>query len=635
MGGYATSARIPYTWSKAVKILALDFETHYATDYSLSKMTTDAYVHDPRFKVHMMSLRDLSGVTRCYPPHVIPSVLRAIDWPNTAILAHNTAFDGYILTQHYHTPQPKLWLDTLSMARPVMGVNARLSLKALAEYFHLPPKGEELINSRGIRDLSPAQYASLAPYCIHDTELCWAIFQRLIQGFPGQELRVIDLTLRMFLDPYLRLDTKMLEEYLVQVQNEKADMLALSGLDSRDALMSNDQFAVLLEALGVEPPLKISKTTGLPTYAFAKSDPAFKALLEDDDERVANLVAARIGVKSTIEETRTGRFLQVARDNRPWPVALNYYGARTTGRHSGGNKQNAQNLRRGGVLRRSVKAPPKRKVVVADSAQIEARVLATVAGQTDLVQAFREKRDIYSDMATDIYGRPINRKRVEVVNGVEVHPDKLEGQVGKTSILGLGYGMGDQKFQFTLKIGNPPVEIEIGQCSHVVSIYRNKFPKIPELWRTMGHAIECVYQGIERDFGYFTTCGEGLRLAPNGFLIRYPGLKPDGRGSWIYTQKGKPSKLYGAKATENLVQALARIAVTDQMVEVMREEHVRKYGHHLVLFTHDELVMVAPDETAQDVLNLTLEKMHTPPTWMPDLPIAAEGGIADRYGDAK
>lgn len=608
-----------------MKILALDFETYYDGDYSLTKLTTDGYVHDPRFKVHMMSLRDTAGVTRCYPAHIVPHVLHAIDWPNTAILAHNTAFDGYILTRHYHTPQPKLWLDTLSMARPILGNNSRHSLKALAQYYGLPPKGDELVNMRGKRTLTQAEWDRGATYCIHDTELCWEIFQRMMaQGFPANELRVIDLTLRMFLDPALRLDTAMLEKYLVQVRDEKANLLAQTGLDDRGALMSNPQFAELLSTLGVEPPMKVSKTTGLPTLAFAKSDPQFKALLEHDDPRVSTLVAARLGVKSTIEETRTERLLSVARDNRPWPVLLNYYGAMTTGRHSGGNKQNAQNLRRGGVLRESIEAPEGHVIVVADSSQIEARTLAVVAGQLDLVEAFRQKLDIYSELASDIYGYPVDK-----------HHNPLERHVGKAAILGLGYGMGAPRFQLALKTGTPAVDMDLEQCQDIVRLYRGRFPKIPLLWKMVERAMRCVYEGMERDFGFFSTTAEGFVLKANGFLIRYPGLRPNGDGNWTYMQKGKLSMLYGAKATENLIQALARCVVTDQMIEVMREEYVRQYHNKLVLFTHDELVLVAPEEHAPAVLDLTLEKMHVPPVWMPTLPVAAEGGMAARYAQAK
>lgn len=606
-----------------MKIVALDFETYYDRDYSLSKMTTDSYVHDRRFKVHMMSMRDAVGGYHCFPPHLIPHVLGKIDWPNTAILCQNTAFDGYILKAHYRTPDPKLWLDTLSMARPILGNNSRHSLAALAQYYGLPPKGDEVVRMLGKWELTPQEYQAGAEYCIQDTRLCWEIFERLRQGFPAKELRVIDLTLRMFLNPTLRLDQGMLEQYLAEVIQGKEDALAQCGLDSRDALMSNDQFAELLEALGVEPPMKISKTTGLPTLAMAKSDPAFKELLDHDDPRVASLVAARLGVKSTQEETRTERYLTVARDNRPWPVLLNYYGAMTTGRHSGGNKQNAQNLKRGGTLRNSVMAPPGHKIVVVDSSQIEVRVNATVAGEQALIDGFARKEDIYSMFATDVYQRAITKA------------DKLERHVGKGAILGLGYGMGHPKFQLSMKTGTPPVLMELDQCEHIVKLYRSRFPAIPALWRMLNRAIQCVYEGIERDFGYFSTTPEGLRLVSNGFLIRYPHLRPDGAGGWTYTQKGKPSKLYGAKAVENLIQALARCVVTDQMIECCRREYVDELGHQLSLFTHDELVFVAPEETADDVLKLVLEKMHTPPAWMPSLPVAAEGDIGVRYGEAK
>lgn len=619
-----------------MKILTLDFETYWDQDYTLKKMTTDTYVLDPRFKVHMMALRDTKGTIKVFNPQEIPHVLAAIDWPNTAILCHNTAFDGFILQHHYKTPAPKLWLDTLSMARPVIGANSRHSLDALSKHFGLPPKGDELMLTKGVRDLPPAIYDKVAGYCMNDAFLNWGIFERLFPGFPLKELRIIDLHLRMFLQPRLWLDTQMLEDHLVKVRETKDNLLAECGLDSRDALMSNDQFAELLDALGVEPPMKISKTTNLPTFAFAKSDVDFKALLEHDDPRVANLVAARLGVKSTIEETRTERLLTVARANRPWPVLLNYYGAMTSGRSSGGNKQNPQNLGRGSVLRKSIVAPPGYRIVVADSAQIEARFTATVAGQTDLVQAFRNKEDIYSQMATDIYGRPINRKRKATgEDGKEYLPDFMEGHVGKTAILGLGYGMGPPKFQLTLKTGTPSVQMLLDQCEGIVSLYRRKFDRIPELWDTMKYALRLIYEGVERDFGWFSTCPEGIRLAPTGFLIPYQWLKPDGKGSYTYWQKGKPSKLYGAKAVENLIQALARCAVTDQMVEIMRGEYVEQYHQDLVMFSHDELVFIAPEESAEEFCSFVVQKMSVAPPWAPELPIAAEGGTGYRYSDAK
>jgi hypothetical protein len=480
-------------------------------------------------------------------------------------------------------------------------------------------------------------FDKVAGYCQNDVFLNWSIFERLFPGFPPQELRIIDLHLRMFLNPKLWLDTAMLEKHLVEVREEKGNLLEKCGLETRDALMSNDQFAELLEALGVEPPMKISKTTSLPTFAFAKSDPAFKELLEHEDERVANLVAARLGVKSTIEETRTERLLTVARANRPWPVLLNYYGAMTSGRSSGGNKQNPQNLGRKSVLREAIVAPPGYKICAVDSAQIEARGTATVAGQVSLVQAFKNKEDIYSQMATDIYGRPINRKRKAIgPDGKEYLPDFLEGHVGKTAILGLGYGMGPPKFQLTLKTGNPSVDMPLDRCEHIVhGVYRRKFEKIPELWDTMGYALRLVYEGVERDFGWFSTESGGIRLAPTGFLIPYQWLKPDGRGSWTYWQKGRPSKLYGAKATENLIQALARCVVTDQMVEIMRRDYVSMYHHDLVMFTHDELVFVVPEERASEFNTFAVEQMSIPPSWATEMPIAAEGATGYRYADCK
>ena len=165
-----------------MKVLALDFETYWDKEFTLKKMTTDAYVLDPRFKVHMMGLRDTAGKIVVFNEREIPYVLARINWADTAILCHNTAFDGFILQHHYKTPSPKLWLDTLSMARPIVGNNSRHSLDALARHFDLPPKGDELALTCGVRDLSPAVFERVSGYCANDVFLNWAIFERLAPG---------------------------------------------------------------------------------------------------------------------------------------------------------------------------------------------------------------------------------------------------------------------------------------------------------------------------------------------------------------------------------------------------------------------------------------------------------------------
>jgi DNA polymerase family A len=613
-----------------MKIWTLDFETYWDTEYSLSKMTTDGYVLDPRFEVQGLGVRTPGGMVLYFTPDRIPQVLAQIPWSEVAVLCHNTAFDGFILAHRYKTPAPKLWLDTMSMARPIVGVNVGASLAKLANHFGLPPKGKELIQTRGrrYRDFTPAEREGLARYCKHDVWLTWELLQILGEGFPKQEYALIDHTLRMFIEPVLYLDRDNLHRFRGELVERKAAMLRACGMETRDDLMSNERFATALRALEVEVPMKVSPTTGKLTYALAKKDPDFKALLEHEDERVVNLVEARLDLKSTGDLTRTDRLLLVADAGRPWPVMLNYCGADTTNRWSGGNKQNPQNLRRGGALRDSIIAPPGHVIVVADSSQIEARTNGAVAGQLDLVEGFRRGEDVYAALASEIYGYEINKK---------THP--LERQVGKTGILGLGYGMGAPKLQLTLKT-DPimPVLLSDEMCEHVKTVYRTKYSRIPELWKTMDHCLRLMRDGVQQDFGWFRTVFNGIVL-PNGFTLRYDGLEYGeykGERGWTYLKRGKRVRLYGAKLTENLIQALARIIVAEQMLEIFTRDMRAQFGHRLALMAHDEAVAVVPERHADAVKQLMLDKMHVPPKWgVVQIPVAAEAGYAHRYGDAK
>lgn len=639
-----------------MKLWTLDFETYWDTQYSLSKMTTDAYVLDPRFEVQGLAVRPPGGGYLYFTPEFIPRLLASIPWGEVGIICHNTAFDGFILRHHYRTPAPKLWLDTLSMARFCMPGRERVSLANVAKYLGLPPKGDETVRTRGKRnhEFTMAEKIALARYAKHDTYLTWQAFN-LFMGyqppvehppimypegmdfgrpgftmpFPVSELRKVDLTLRMFLEPRLYLDADRLRNFHAETVARKQRLLEACGLGTRDALMSNEKFAAALQALGVDPPTKVSPKTGKVTWAFSKRDPDFNELLEHDDEQVQALVEARLEIKSTGDQTRTERLMLVADAGRPWPVLLNFCGAKQTNRLSGGNKQNPQNLRRGGALRDSIIAPPGKKIVVVDSSQIEARTLGAEAGQMDLVEAFRRGDDTYAMLAEKIYGRPIHKKT-----------DPMERQVGKTGRLGLGYGMGPPKFQLALKT-DPimPISLELETCEQVVQVYRRvDCPRIPEFWDTCEYAIRLVHEGVERDFGWFRTTEQGFVL-PNGFLIEYPGLhfgEHKGKKGWYYLKRGTVTSIYGAKATENLTQAIARNIVFEQLEQCMRAEYRSVFQHDWVLMSHDEGVFVCPEDKAEALEKFAVQQMHIPPAWTPvQIPVAAEGGIGDRYGEAK
>ena len=612
-------------------IVTIDFETYYDRDYSLSKMTTEAYVRDPRFQVIMVGVKINNHETDVFSGAEVGTFLRSMSYKQAAILCHNTAFDGAILSWHYGI-KPALWLDTLSMARPAHSVIAGGSLAKLVKHYQLGEKGTEVVNALGKRleDFTPQELKAYAEYCTKDVDLTYKLFKKLSKGFPLSELQVIDLVLRMYTEPTIELDTNVLRDYLTGIeQSKQALMDRIAGGDEekfRKVMMSNPMFARLLILLGVAPPMKTSKTTGERTYAFSKTDEEFVALQEHPDPKIQAVVNARLGVKSTIEETRTNSMLEVAARGR-LPVMLNYYGAHT-GRFSGGDKLNLQNLpKRGGklALRQAMRAPAGHKFVGCDSAQIEARILAWLAGQSDLVDAFTNKRDVYSEFASTVFGRTITSA------------DKTERHVGKTAVLGLGYGMGADKFKHTLKMGSPSVDMELDEAKRVVQVYRNNNFMITGLWRRCDDMLKTMLAGGEGAVHEAVTYDADGIILPNGMRITYHGLTASDNGFSYFNdarqyakhvrgEDAKKTHIYGGKVVENIVQALAALVIREQMLAV------HKAGLKVILQVHDEIVIVVPEDKVEAAEAKLVEIMSKPPVWATGLPLACESGISDNYG---
>lgn len=614
------------------RIVTLDFETYYDKDYSLKKLTTESYIRDERFEVIGVTVKVDDYPTDWFSGTMEETKdwLHSLSWYEYYLLCHNTAFDGAILKWHFDI-KPKFYLDTLSMSRPITGQSVGGSLAALAKQYNIGQKGTEVINALGKRrsDFTELELLQYGDYCKNDTELTYKLFNILKAEIPRKELYIIDLMVRMFTDPVLELSTDTLEKHLVAVQKKK-DLL-MERIDQsigRDALMSNPKFAEVLKKLGVEPPTKISLRTGKESYAFGKTDSAFKALLDHDDERVQAVVSARLGIKSTLEETRTASFIGISKRGA-LPIMLNYYGAHT-GRASGGDKINLQNLPRGGELRKSIRAPKGHLLVASDSAQIEARVVAWLAGEEDLVQDFKQNVDIYSKFATEVYGYQVQKAS---------HP--TERFVGKTCILGLGYGMGAEKFKGTLKIGmaGMSVDIPLSEAQRVVKLYRGMYPFIEKLWKQGQEALEAMIAGHEYDLGVAIKlkCKDNKIYLPNGMYVNYPNLRKSGN-EFLYDSRYGPNKIYGGKVIENVVQALARIVVFDQMAKIdqaFRKLDTPARRHKVCLTVHDEIVAVVPKDYVEEAQHFMGEMMLQTPSWCPDLPVSFEADFGESYGDCK
>jgi len=607
-----------------MNIITLDFETYYSQTYSLSKLTTEEYVRGAEFEVIGVSVKVNDGETQWYSGTYSDTkqFLKSFDFDDNLALAHNAMFDAAILTWHFGI-HPRGWLDTLSMARAIHSTEVGGSLDKLTQHYGLGQKGTAVAQALGKHrlDFTPYDLAEYGEYCVNDVELTYKLFNCMSPNFPALELRLIDLTIRMFSEPVLELSPIQLLTHLSSIQTKKTGMLVAVGMDNREALMSNDKFANLLKECNVEPPRKISPVTGKEAWAFSKTDEGFKALLDHPSLAVQTLVAARLGLKSTQEETRTQRFIGIA-DRGRLPIPLRYYAAHT-GRWGGDDKVNMQNLGRGSALKHAIHAPEGYMMIDSDSSQIEARTVAWLAGQDDLVQAFEDGKDVYKIMASAIYGK------------AESEITKEERFVGKTTILGAGYGMGAVKFKTQLKTFG--VDIEEAEAARIIQVYRDTYPSITKLWRQAGRALDAIAEDKTCDLGregvVVVDGKKGIRM-PNGLHIKYPNLrkqtKEDGRDEYVYdTKKGKaviPNKIYGGKVVENLCQGLARTIIGEQMLRIAKK-------YRVVMTVHDAIAIVAPEDeavTAQEYVEMC---MRIRPDWAKELPLNCESGVGKNYGE--
>lgn len=618
----------------------VDFETYYDKDYSLTKMSTEDYVNDHRFEIVLVGITWSDG-SRVWTTGTKAHIAEWLDRQgiyDSFIIAHNGFFDFLILAVHFGRV-PKMMCCTLKMAyvyvRPhVVSCSLDNCLKALDAPVK---KGDEVKHMLGRtrQSLSAKEMQAYANYCLDDCEGTMFIFKELAPQFPKEEFQIIDMTLRMWTQPQLLLDANLLAQNLREVREKKAQqMRQLPPSITEKDLRSNPKFAKVLQSYGIEVPMKVSKTTKEETYAFAKTDTGWKELEDKwgDHPEVGPLLVARVGAKSTIEESRSVRLLNIATKYKKFRIPLMYYGAHT-GRYGGREGINAQNLPRvdKSRMRFAVRAPKGCVVLAADLAQIEARITAWLAGCKDLVEGFRRDEDLYSRFATRVFNEFVPPGK-EARNSV----DKMRRFVGKTCILGLGFGMGPPRLKTTLRKDN--LKFTIQQTSAMVNLYRGEYWQIPALWKQFDSAIPVIADGRGQVEIGPVTLGKNTIVLPNGMPLTYPNCRlrevedEEGRRKmrWSYRFGTEVRFLWGGTLTENVVQALARIVVMRNMVTIKKELGLRP-----ALQQHDELDYVLFEDDAEDVAKAITEIMSTPPEWAPDLPVAVEVNYGKTLGDCK
>lgn len=619
-------------------LFTIDWETYYSKEFSLSRMLTEEYVTDPRFEQILVSVKKNEGKSEWFsgPFREMFKWLyyKGVFARDAAWLGHHMMFDCLIAAVHYKFV-PRMIFDTRLMAQAVLRPYMRsVSLDACLKAVNLGIyKGTAVHDFIGKtrKDFSPAELRRYGEYGCTDVEGTYALFKYLLPQFPRKELEIIDSTLRMYLQPKLEPDATLLAELLNEERARKQQLLNSlpDGVQQAD-LMSNQKFADVLTRFGVEVPTKISPTTNEITYAFSKNDTGFKELEEEyeDDEVVSALLTARVGLKSTLAESRLERLLKIANTFDKLRVPLLYYAAHT-GREGGMEKINMQNPPRieKSRMRFAFRAPPGHVMLGLDLAQIEARITAWLAGQTDLVEDFRNKIDVYSKFATRAFKCETIKDRSK--------EDNKRRFVGKTCILGLGFGMGAPKLKGTLR--KDGVKVDEMESKLYVDTYRDSYPRIPFLWRLFDGKLASMSAGTGRyQVGPVTLMKNSIML-PNGMQIVYHNLRHVSAGSnkkqyqgWVYNFGGEVRTVWGGKVTENVVQALARILVMDYMLIIKKE-----LGLLPSLRVHDELDYVVPENDVEEIAQACSEIMVVPPSWAPDLPVAVEANYGPTFGDCK
>ena len=653
--------------------VVIDFETYYDKEYSLSKITMEKYIRCDKFECIGVAVKIGNSPTHFYKGETGIAIIRHIvttTYPNSPVAMQNGAFDAGILAFRYGI-HPNFTVDTMVMAKlsgfdRVAGGTSLAKMSAQLEKMGIfnQVKGNEVHNMLGVHagDMTPRQWQAYGDYCKLDVDLTHALYRYMIDKVPVSELIMSDITTKMYTKPMFDIDVPLLEQYAVRLETERDEMLGRIagqlGFNDNKTLLSNlrssKKFVAILERLNVTVPMKWSEKKQEMIPAVSKTDTEFLDLLEHDDVLVRTLVETKLGTMSSLAQTRTENFLDIA-SRGLFPVALRYASAHT-GRYGGGDgngakgSTNVQNLpKRTGdtTLRKSLRAKDGHVVIATDSTQVELRVNSLIACQQDAIDVFTSGRDPYVDMAAAIFNRPYDEiyHEAKVVGSKE---GKKMRNLGKEVCLAGGYGMSANTFRERMTLAG---QAEASQMADdLITAYRAKNYKIVQFWRECDRVLKVMYAGGSCWFGgpdnnLFYADGSsvfhGVKIPsirfPNGTYLYYQGLRPEigdnGREQFVYDQfKGHawvPNRVWGSLFDENLTQKLAFDILKWQAIEIA------KAGVPVNLNVHDEWVSVVPRDQAPQAVVVHYTAMKSVPDYIPQGLLDCEVDVGLTYADLK
>ena len=686
-----------------IETLVLDFETYFDQDYSLSKISTVEYITDSRFEFTGLGFEILNHPKAngpiFIPAPAVPWVIERLKilfgkaFHNCTVVAKNCKFDILILLEKFGIHPPFI-IDIEDLSR---FYDARMShkLKDVAPMFNLETKGDtKQFKGQHWEDMD---HQAMKEYNLGDIRNETALLQILLPiiSNPEIEIRLACHTLGMYLNPHFILDyilageliSKMGQQLYKTITKSDHTKEEISGTLSFTELLINAIPTHTIPVKPGKPGKNMIKLLGQPGVVpqLAKTDEGVKQLLNHPDENVRNLMEAKVAIKSWPGHIkRIEKMIKSAKcSNDLLRIYLKYYGAHT-GRWSGGGGWNPQNFGGRGrgaeihplirKMRNMLIAPEDKILAITDSAQIEARILAWIAGQIDLTEGFRNGEDIYSVFATRLFGEKVWKPKADEQTKA-AKTAKVRRGFGKDAILGCGYGMGANTFFDRCRENDDlrPLfdsgEYDWDFINGLIKTYRNTYKKIPKFWTRIEKAFKWVIKYPKETVEIFIpditcygkhgqncTCNSCIQdimadclpplkprilfrfwksgnmvhlQLPSGRVLFYRQAHLDKKGTirHLCHEHGKPyiGTLWGGAITENVVQAIARDLLGYWILECEQ-----KIGP-VVLHSHDEIVCMVDDSVSANRLSEMIDIFSTGPDWAKGLPLAAEGQLTEKY----
>lgn len=622
-----------------------DIETYYDDQYSLRKLTPPEYILDDRFEGIMLAAAEGENPSFMVDGPDIGCFLRSLNARGTTTICFNALFDNCVLAWRYGFI-PARMLCSMRMAVATRGhLLRRHSLAAVSECLGVGTKGTEIENVKRLHReqiIASGRWNAFTRYALNDNDLNRSIFFECVKDFPSSERRVMDRVLRCAIEPRFQINIPMLKQHLVDLEANKVQLLAQAGVTDASELRSSTKFQALLEARGVDVEMKTT-ATGNTAPAFAKTDEFMEKLQEHEDPVVSALACARLGVRSTIEQSRGQRLLSIASLN--WdavtapetgvplmPFPLRYSGAHTH-RLSGDWSINMQNLPTGrgstsNMLRKAIIPPAGHEIIVADLEQIECRVNAWLCGQEDLLDVFAKGLDPYALLASAIFGFKVDKK---------VH--LLERFIGKSGVLGLGFQCGASKFYNMVIRAARVMGMDMAALLQIwtpalaqktVDIYRRQNGAITRTWKMLDDILATSWCGRAPPVWVGPVeIGHGYVLLPNGMKMNYQVKSTDTNAGLSYLYEGREHSIYGGKFLENIVQALARIILMNAAMRIW-DRGLRFYSQ-----AHDDLGFIVPIDHVKEAQNVIHQEFVCAPSWARRLSLGAAVTSGPSYGDGK